>query len=338
MNFADDNLCDPNFTLTMNAASYSCISGTTAQINTTQQKGSDFPTYNAKIAITPSFTIKFAAPAGSDSPAGVAGFFYDQFTDNNFYYGGLIVHYYWTDTNGTTEFLNVGFCKAATSGQTGYNDPLTAFKKRYDLDAYYAISNTAVPAGGSSTTTVDFSFQADSNLYGYVTTRGSAGQITAKFEFVRFSYYDGATYTIPAGSVLKVTRSASTTTPASFTLYSKQTDAQVTYYKTFYRSGDQFTLNDICNLTFDNILDYCKRFRIFIFVDEANKKLIFQRASKYFSTNAAFYAQTIDRSTQFDIEPVTFDKHYLTFGYSEPNSLLGESYKNMYASYPYGAK
>lgn len=34
----------------------------------------------------------------------------------------------------------------------------------------------------------------------------------------------------------------------------------------------------------------------------------------------------------------TFDYKYVNFGYNETDSLLGTSYKNVYASYPYGAK
>ena len=113
--------------------------------------------------------------------------------------------------------------------------------------------------------------------------------------------------------------------------------ASAFWRSTLFRSNDEFTLNDICNFDFTNILDYCKRFRINIYVDEMNKKLVF--TTHYFSTyNVIDKTNDVDRSSAFDIETPSFDNKYVNFGYRESESLLGSSYKNVYANYPYGAK
>lgn len=109
----------------------------------------------------------------------------------------------------------------------------------------------------------------------------------------------------------------------------------VQWTKTNFRSDDEFTLNDLCTLNFDNILDYCKRFRLNIYVDELNKKLVFTR--KYFASySVKDMTDRVDAST-FDIETTTFDKKYVLFSYAESETLLGSEYKSL-VGYPYGAK
>ena len=109
-----------------------------------------------------------------------------------------------------------------------------------------------------------------------------------------------------------------------------------TQRETYFRSNDSFTLNDICNFDFSNILDYCKRFRINIFLDETNKKLKFSR--HYFDDYTIIdKTDKIDKSSTFDVSPITFDTKTILFSYADTKSLLGETYKNIYG-YPYGTK
>lgn len=107
------------------------------------------------------------------------------------------------------------------------------------------------------------------------------------------------------------------------------------WYKTYFRSGSKFTLNDICNLDFSNILDYCKRYRIHIYVDEISKILHFTRS--YFNDySIKDMSDKIDKTT-FDIQTTTFDSKYILFDYSDDETCLGKSYNEIY-DYHYGAK
>lgn len=112
-------------------------------------------------------------------------------------------------------------------------------------------------------------------------------------------------------------------------------NSTVFWYKTLFRTNDYFTLNDICNLDFTNILDYCKRYRINIYVDEFNKKLVFNK-SFFDDYTIADMTSKLDVST-FDISTTTFDVKYVLFGYKQNDTMIGSGYKNMY-KYAYGAK
>lgn len=110
----------------------------------------------------------------------------------------------------------------------------------------------------------------------------------------------------------------------------------VTWRKTFFRSGDKFSLNDICNIDFSNILDYCKRYRINIYTDELNKKLVFTK-SLFNNYSIVDKTDKIDKSSTFEVSPITFEKKNILFSYNTNETQLSESYQNIYG-YPYGAK
>lgn len=243
--------------------------------------------------------------------------------------------YKWTDSNGTTDIFKVGFCSSRTrSGEAYFGNALYRFKNAYpNLDAYYGINAVKL----SSQTKASFIFEADDTLYGNITTKGSGGTLTIETEQVKFIDPGGSAISI--SGVFYSSHTAGVTIvnnfPDSYKLLTKVTDASINYYKTNFHSGDLFTLNYICNLDFTNILDYCKRYRINIYVDEASKKLVFTRHlfDDYTITD---FTDKIDKST-FEVSPVTFDKKYLLFSYADSDTQIGTSYKNIY-KYPYGAK
>ena len=106
-----------------------------------------------------------------------------------------------------------------------------------------------------------------------------------------------------------------------------------------FRSGSRFTLNDIWNKevsVFDEILRYCKMFRIGINVDEANKQLMFTPIDRYFENyTVTDWTNKIDKSKDFNITPITFEDKYLLFNYEDCETKNNKVYKENYG-YNYG--
>lgn len=98
-----------------------------------------------------------------------------------------------------------------------------------------------------------------------------------------------------------------------------------------FRTGVHFTLNDLWDNNynlFEQILNYCKMYRILIFVDDMNKKLKFIRANKYFrSYTITDWSDKLDMSKDFTITPLTFENKYVIFNYDNNESKLGKKYK-----------
>lgn len=119
------------------------------------------------------------------------------------------------------------------------------------------------------------------------------------------------------------------------TIYLNQTAS----YKDFIltdkkRSNSPFILNDLWNKEFnlfDEVLKYCKMYRIGISVDEFNKKIIFKPFTKYFeSYTVSDWTDKVDKSKDFIITPVTLENKYVLFNYEDNKTKLGEMYKEKY--------
>lgn len=100
------------------------------------------------------------------------------------------------------------------------------------------------------------------------------------------------------------------------------------------RSYNNFTLNDLWNNDynlFNEIINYCKMYRIFIYTNDINKKIIFTPYYKYFSNyEISDWTNKIDKSKDFIITPVTFDNKYILFNYDDGKTKLEESYKEKF--------
>ena len=98
-----------------------------------------------------------------------------------------------------------------------------------------------------------------------------------------------------------------------------------------FRTGVHFTLNDLWDNSynvFEQILNYCKMYRILIFADDINKKLKFVRSPKYFqSYTITDWTDKLDMSKDFIITPVTFENKYVRFNYDDNKTKLGEKYR-----------
>lgn len=107
------------------------------------------------------------------------------------------------------------------------------------------------------------------------------------------------------------------------------------------RSNSHFTFNDLWNNdynVFGEILKYCKTYRIVIYTDDANKKVVFTPLYKYFQNiTISDCTEKIDKSKDFDfnIAPITFGKKYVLFNYKDSSTKLGKQYKEKYG-YNYG--
>lgn len=118
---------------------------------------------------------------------------------------------------------------------------------------------------------------------------------------------------------------------AGYTFYKENTYVDVNLNSGAFRSGVNFTLNDLWDNSynlFEQILNYCKMYRILIFTDDINKKLKFIKATKYFQTyTISNWTDKLDLSKDFIVTPITFDKKYVVFNYDDNKTKLGGAYK-----------
>lgn len=100
------------------------------------------------------------------------------------------------------------------------------------------------------------------------------------------------------------------------------------------RSKYYFTLNTLWNNEynlFNEILKYCKQYRIGVFCDDINKKLIFKPLSVYFNDYKILdWTDKLDMSREYHIQCVTFENKYLLFNYKDSEVGLLKDYKNRY--------
>lgn len=99
-------------------------------------------------------------------------------------------------------------------------------------------------------------------------------------------------------------------------------------------SYSKFTLNDLWDNEFNlfnEILDYCKMFRIGVFCDSINKKLLFKPLSTYFKEYKVLdWTDKLDMSREYQIKPITFENKYLLFNYNGIDTKLNKDYTEKY--------
>ena len=107
----------------------------------------------------------------------------------------------------------------------------------------------------------------------------------------------------------------------------------VVMYNSF-RSNGEFTLNDLWNNDynlFEEILKYCKMYRISISVDELEKKIIFKPYNKFFENyTVEDWTNKIDMSKDYTIAPVTLENKYVLFNYEDNKTKMGEEYRGKF--------
>ena len=100
------------------------------------------------------------------------------------------------------------------------------------------------------------------------------------------------------------------------------------------RSHSHFVMNDLWNKDFnlfDEILKYCKMYRIYVYTDDFEKKIYFKPCEKYFgSYSIEDWTNKLDKSKDVIIKPITFENKYVLFNYTDDKTKLGETYKEKY--------
>ena len=131
-----------------------------------------------------------------------------------------------------------------------------------------------------------------------------------------------------------VTSAPSTIYLGNITLYCKPNQLNLNVTPMIGKSYSTFTLNDLWNNDynlFDEILKYCKMYRIGVSVDEFQKKISFKPFPRYFETyTVTDWTNKVDKSKDFTITPVTLENKYVMFNYDDNETKLGEAYKDSY--------
>lgn len=102
------------------------------------------------------------------------------------------------------------------------------------------------------------------------------------------------------------------------------------------RSNSKFTLNDLWNNEvnlFDEIINYCKQYRIGVFCNDINKTLIFKPLNIYFADYKVMdWTDKLDISKNYTIQPITFDNKYVLFNYENSDIQLNKSYNESFGT------
>lgn len=123
-------------------------------------------------------------------------------------------------------------------------------------------------------------------------------------------------------------------------VYWTTNNSTINSYEGVTHTNVNFTLNDLWDNNyniFDEILDYCKMYRIGVFCDDINKKLIFKPLSKYFSEYKIIdWTDKLVINKEYNIQPITFENKYLLFNYNgltKLNDIYKEKYGVNYGEY-----
>lgn len=118
------------------------------------------------------------------------------------------------------------------------------------------------------------------------------------------------------------------------TFYFSTTSQLTAQIDTRFKSNSYFTFNDLWNNEynlFEEILKYCKAYRIKISVDDLGKKIYFQPSNKYFENyEVVDWTNKVDFSRDFIIKPIAFDNKYVLFNYKDSDVEICKSYKTKY--------
>lgn len=99
------------------------------------------------------------------------------------------------------------------------------------------------------------------------------------------------------------------------------------------RSGADINLEDLWfgGNIFEEILKYCKMYKILINVDEQNKTIDFLQSKSYFKKyNILDWTDKLDLSKDFNIQPISFQNKYVLFNYEDDESDLNKDYKTKF--------
>ena len=232
--------------------------------------------------------------------------------------------------NNAVFLIDVFMTDAAEGHSETFRKRLGRICVKYSDSSYVAgnttyvvnVGTTTIPSGNYTWTVVngDYSFEIPTDLYNK----------DVKISFSVNGYHAEGAFK----GTLFVNNNSSPIDLGNITVSVKPNTMRLNVTPLIGKSFSNFTLNNLWNNDFnlfDEILKYCKMYRIGITVDEYNKKIIFKPVSKYFSTYTVDdWTNKIDKSKDFTITPVTFSNKYVLFNYKDSKTKLGEDYKNKY--------
>lgn len=207
---------------------------------------------------------------------------------------------------------------------------LNKLKKKYPNAQFQAISNISVTTQSAG---YEFSWKSTENMV--CTTPIING--SSKF-YVKITYLNTTTTTPPKGHIITFYSKTGSRYAATRVAYIDQNIniESNTTTNTLFRSNSIITLNDFCDLKFDDIIKYCKLHRISIDVDYVQKQINF-RKDRFLNYTITDYTDKVDKSNDFTVKPIAFEHHRLLFNYEESESSLNNTYNNNYG-FTYGTK
>ena len=114
-------------------------------------------------------------------------------------------------------------------------------------------------------------------------------------------------------------------------LSSYNTECTVTYAN---RSDSQLTMNRVWSIDktpFEVMLDYCKMFRLVFDLDTDDKAVRVMSRDRYFENSTVEdWTDKLDRTKEFKLKPINFDKKWLDFKLAEGKGGLMERYRGLY--------
>ena len=232
--------------------------------------------------------------------------------------------------NNAVFVLDVYMTDAAVGHTETFNERLGRICIKWPDSPYIAGNTTytvnvgtkSIPAGSSTWTLVDqdFSFSIPTDKYN---------------KDIKFSYkFNGYHSETAFSGSLFVNTNPTPVDLGNITVYGTPNSMRLNVTPLTGKSFSKFTFNDLWNNEynlFNEILKYCKMYRIGISVDESNKKIVFKPYSKYFEDfSVKDWTNKIDKSKDYIITPVTLENKYLLFNYDDNKTKLGSDYKDKY--------
>lgn len=99
-------------------------------------------------------------------------------------------------------------------------------------------------------------------------------------------------------------------------------------------SDMNFNINRVWNneyVIFDEILKYCKMFRLGFFVDEFAKEITIQPLRNYFkSYTIEDWSDKVDKNKDYVIKPIAFEDKYVLFNTTDSETKIGKNYLERY--------
>lgn len=216
--------------------------------------------------------------------------------------------------------INVAFRLKNENGVVVNNLPVKVF---YSKTVFRKLST------GNYELNVDipFGLTIDRNIVGDSFTIEAAVYTTSPRDDVETMFYcvNDTEAEIPVGTNIAI--------PKVFEVISSNSVIKANNNK---RSNSKFTLNDLWNNEvnlFDEILNYCKQYRIGVFCNDVHKTLIFKPLNIYFADYEVIdWTDKLDISKNYTIQPITFDNKYVLFNYENSDIQLNKSYNESFGT------